>query len=118
MKIKSGATIAGLKIPMWRVIVEASRIWEEHGQELVITSGLDGTHSPRSAHPFGYALDLRTKVWLTESGAPDHKKAAQVAEELEIALGSEYRVIYEDFISGNEHIHVHWRGFYAKASTY
>ncbi len=64
MIIKPGAIIAGLHPVMRSVLREADKIWKAHGEELVVTAGLDGTHSAASWHYYGLALDFRTKYFL------------------------------------------------------
>lgn len=66
MKIKKGVSLIGLRLVMRPVLVEADRIWEELGQELVITSGTDSEHSAGSLHYYGYAVDLRTRYFTQE----------------------------------------------------
>lgn len=107
MRIKDGVIMAGLQLPMWRVIVEASAVWDKYGHELVITSGLDGTHTPRSMHPFGYALDLRTNYFDSD------ETRRLVASDLQKKLGENYRVQFE-----GDHIHVHYRKAYEEAEAY
>jgi hypothetical protein len=94
VKIKQGADIKGLKIEMRPVLVAAEMIWRHHGQELVVTSGLEGTHSAGSLHYYGYALDLRSKYF---TGA----EKASVVNALRAALGGSY-----DVVSHPSHIHV------------
>lgn len=69
MKIKPGAQIAGLDIRMRPALIIADRIWREHGQELVVTSGLDGEHSAGSLHYYGLALDFRSRYFSPEEKA-------------------------------------------------
>ena len=66
MKIKKGVSLVGLRLVMRPVLVEADRIWSDLGQELVITSGTDGAHSPGSLHYYGYAVDLRTRYFTQQ----------------------------------------------------
>lgn len=63
MKAKEGVVLAGLQLEMRIVLIRASQVWRQNGQELVITSALDGCHSPGSLHPYGYAVDLRTRYF-------------------------------------------------------
>ncbi len=63
MKIKKGVILQGLQIEMRPVLKQADKIWTSLGQELVITSGLDGVHSAGSLHYYGYALDFRTNYF-------------------------------------------------------
>lgn len=94
MKIKFGVRMAGLQLPMRKVLKEAEKLWKEHGKELVVTAALDGTHSAGSYHYYGYALDFRTRYFSKQ-------KARLIAEKLKKILGQKYTVVFE----GN-HIHV------------
>ncbi len=96
MKAKKGVVLAGLQFPMRTVLIKASHIWEQNGQELVITSTLDGVHSPGSLHPYGYAVDLRTRYFK-------HTVAIQIELSLDNALSDEYNVILH-----KTHIHVEY----------
>lgn len=60
MKIKQGVIMSGLDIRMREALITADLVWSAHGQELVVTSALEGTHSPGSLHYYGLALDFRT----------------------------------------------------------
>lgn len=96
MKIKRGVQLAGLKLPMRKVLKVAEKIWANKGKELVVTSGLDGTHSAGSLHYYGYALDFRT--WYFTPA-----KISSVVFELRRRLGMKYYVAFE-----KNHIHVHY----------
>ena len=87
MKKKPDVQLAGLQLPMRKVLIEADRVWAAHGQELVITSGLDGCHSPGSLHPMGYAVDLRLRYFTSRT------KQTEVCNELRLALSTDYQVI-------------------------
>ena len=94
MKIKQGVTMQGLQMEMRHVLKVADSVYKSHGQELVVTSATDGTHSAGSFHYYGYALDFRTRFFT-------NTKAKQVAHEIRIKLSDGYFVLFE----GN-HIHV------------
>lgn len=94
MKIKAGANIQNIDVRMRPVLIAAERIWKEHGQELVVTCGLDGTHSAGSLHYYGRALDFRTHYF-------DIYVSQEIVNELRAALGSDYDVVLE-----SDHIHV------------
>lgn len=96
MKIKQGAILSGLHPKMREVLIVANAVWNEQGQELVVTSGLDGTHSAGSAHYYGCAVDLRTRYFSQE-------QLAVVVRELRERLSTEYYVKLE-----KDHIHVHY----------
>ncbi len=98
MIIKEGATIQGLDIEMRPVLIVADKIWSKYGQELVITSGLDGTHSAGSLHYYGRALDFRTHYFT------DQQEIDSVFMELVAGLdGAKF-----DFLKHSTHIHVEY----------
>lgn len=66
MQLKKGVSLTGLRLAMRPVLVEADQIWEDLGQELVITSTTEGVHSAGSLHYYGYAVDLRTRYFNKE----------------------------------------------------
>lgn len=86
--------IWGLEREMQPVLKMADRIWEEYGQELVVTSARDSLHSSGSLHYYGLAVDLRTRDF------PENQKK-DVKKELELALGSKYDVVLH-----SSHMHV------------
>ena len=94
MKIKNGANIQGLDIRMRPALIAASEIWNNLGQELVITSGLDGEHSAGSLHYYGLAVDMRTRYF-------DDNLKSIAADRLRKELGNNFDVIEHSF-----HIHV------------
>lgn len=96
MKIKEGAALAGLDIKMRPALINADAIWAAHGQELVVTAGLDGEHSAGSLHYYGLALDFRTRYFGTE-------QTQVIAKSLREALGSDYDVVVHP-----SHIHVEY----------
>ena len=65
MIIKDGVILQGLDIKMRPALIAADKIWRDYGQELVVTGGLDGTHSAGSLHYYGLALDLRTRYFAS-----------------------------------------------------
>ena len=116
MKLKYGVSLDNLKIQMRYVMKTVNTLWKEFDQEAVITAGTEATnydvaiiqstmelvHSPSSLHPFGYALDFRTRYFSTVD-------KARIATKLQARLNlvsTQYKVILE-----KDHIHVEWRGF-------
>jgi hypothetical protein len=100
MRIKPGATIAGLNIKMRAALMIADKLWKEQGEVFdqaedrmvnlseegtTVTSGLDGEHSAGSLHYYGYAVDLRTRYF---SLAKKH----DIENELRIQLGPDFRL--------------------------
>ena len=98
MKIKKGAVLTGLKLEMRRVLISADVLWRENGKELVITEGTGGVHSAGSLHPYGYALDLRSRYFKGPRVA-----IAVIAGELRRRLGARYNVVVH-----KSHIHVEY----------
>lgn len=72
------------------------------GQDLVITSAMDGEHSgPEDPHPNGRAFDVRTH---------DHADPKRVVELTRIYLGeAKFYAFLEDEGKPNEHMHVQLR---------
>jgi len=111
MKAKKGVILAGLRLPMRVVLKSANEVWMHHGKELVVTSALDGVHSAASYHPFGYALDFRTRYFRTRLLKKDHAKIEKVARELRSRIAynvgpleaAKYVVVVE-----KSHIHVQY----------
>lgn len=91
MKIKNGVMIHPFAaMPIALQIVEP--ILKEHGQELIITSMMDGEHSDMSLHYTGLAVDLR--IW-------DIQNPHLCVDKMQKALGDNYDVVLED-----THIHM------------
>ena len=83
--------------------VKISNVGTETAQlvsrECIITSANDSTHSKRSLHYRGLALDFRTH------NVPRDKVTGLVLA-VKNALGSEFDVLLEDFKLPNEHLHI------------
>ena len=108
MKLKDGVVLLGLQLQMRVVLMTAESIWKAHGQELVITSTAEGVHSSGSLHPYGYAVDLRTRDF-------NDVEARTVSASLRNALPAGYDVVlyphrYDDFGERTAvgHIHAEW----------
>ena len=96
MIVKEGVQLHGLKIEMRTALMTAARIWKQFGQELVVTSALDGTHAACSLHYYGYALDFRSRYFTEE-------EKTEVINLLRKKLPKEFEVI-----SHPTHIHVEY----------
>lgn len=96
MIVKEGVQLHGLKIEMRTALMTAARIWKQFGQELVVTSALDGTHAACSLHYYGYALDFRSRYFTEE-------EKAEVINLLRKKLSKEFEVIPHP-----THIHVEY----------
>ena len=97
MKIKEGVILHGLKLEMRTVLINAEKLWKAFGQELVVTAGLDGTHSAGSLHYYGFALDFRTRYF-------SDKEKRNIKMLLSQKLSIDYQVI-----SHPTHIHVEYQ---------
>lgn len=106
MRIKSGASIQGLDIRMRPVLIAADAVWKHHGQELVVTAGLDGEHSAGSLHYYGRAVDFRTNYF-------DPNVVPQVVDDLReelkrvLAWSKQPHTDY-DVVLEKTHIHVEY----------
>lgn len=95
-KVKPHVILRGLDRKMRPVLAKAPAIWRKQGDNLVVTSGLDGRHRNNSLHYAGLALDLRSRNLAG-------KARIQVLNELREALGDEFQVLME-----SDHIHVEY----------
>ena len=98
MQIKKGVKANGMKPEILLAIMVADKIWSDNGQSLVITSITDGTHSAKSRHYIGLAVDFRTRYF-------DESTKKAVFDELKADLGSEYVVVWH-----STHIHCQFNG--------
>ena len=96
MKIKEGAILSGISKVMMPVLILAEKEWRKYGKELVITSGLDGTHSAGSLHYYGQAVDCRTRYF-------DKTVRAKIAKSLAIKLGPAYNIVRH-----STHMHIEY----------
>lgn len=100
MRLKHDVVMSGLKFEMRAAMVVAEKLWAEYGEELVITSALDGTHQANSLHYFGLALDFRTRYF-----SDDEKLIIEDELRERLKLYQYYDVVLED-----DHMHVEWDG--------
>jgi len=93
MLIKAGVNISRLKPPIRKKQNLIARIvWEIEGEELVVTSTYEGTHSEGSLHYADLAEDIRR-----------HNKGKEVRDRLALELGDDYDVVLEA-----SHIHIEY----------
>lgn len=88
MKIKDGVLTDGMRGVIWFALGVAEVIYRRHGQELVLTSGVEGRHSIGSLHYVGLAADTRTNYFGSE-------QAAVVRDDIAAALSDDYDVVLE-----------------------
>jgi hypothetical protein len=92
MQIKTGVALSGMSPEIVLAVMIIKDILNDHGQEVVITSGVDGKHRVSSAHYTGRAVDLR--IW-------DLKDKDRCITKMRAALGRDYDVVLE-----SNHIHL------------
>jgi hypothetical protein len=97
MKIKDGVIMSSQRV-MRKVLIKADELWREYDEELVVTSGIDGTHSAGSYHYYGYAYDFRTRYFSEEQSK---NIAIELQTRLDDAIPKMYKVVWEP-----THIHV------------
>ena len=96
MKLKKGVRIHGICDEISFVMTAIEGVYLEHGAEAVVTSAIDGTHSRKSKHYSGQAIDLRTRNVDTEHHRP-------LTAALQAAVGEDFDVVLE-----RDHIHLEW----------
>lgn len=99
MEVKEGVELKDLAIEMRDVLIEAENIWKRYGRKegVTVTSTGDGVHSAGSLHPYGLAVDLRTRYFSQEEIDAVH---AELLSSLDHSL-------YDIFIHST-HIHVEY----------
>ena len=63
MKLKPGVKLLGIRPELLVAIMMVDSIYQKHGQELVITSVVDGIHKKASTHYVGNGFDARTRFF-------------------------------------------------------
>lgn len=87
----------GMRPELILAIMVADGVYASLGQELVITSLLDGTHSNTSLHYTGCAVDFRTRYFKPG-------EAEKARNDISGRLTSDYDVILE-----KNHLHVEYQ---------
>lgn len=98
LRTKHGVSMNGIQPEMVMGINIAYSYFISMGmREMVITSIVDGKHSPGSLHYVGYAADVR--IWAIESNG-----LAEFTQGLAEELGEEFDVVLE-----KDHIHIEFQ---------
>lgn len=93
MRVKEGAELDGLALPMLRALYLIALVLRERGHTtFTVTSGVRTPEADFSLHPSGRALDIR-RWTLTYPAA--------AAEEISAILGPDYDVVLEE-----DHLHI------------
>lgn len=97
---KVGVKLTDLKPQIVLAIMCIESFYSEINVPCVITSCNDGVHSNVSLHFSGNAVDIRTKNY------PDNKHVLR--DNIKIALGDNFDVVFEAEGTDNEHLHVEY----------
>jgi len=88
-------SINGLHFEIIQAIIATMEAFRMQGlQRIVITSALDGEHSAGSLHPYGKAIDVRSRT------IPDVFKAR---DDIQKELGNDFDVVMEI-----DHLHIEY----------
>jgi hypothetical protein len=94
MLLKMGVDISRLKKEIRRILGIIEFLYMKNGEEAVITSTYEGTHSPQSLHYANLAIDIR----IPHTGNP-----ADMTTKLKQNLNKDYDVVLE-----KDHIHIEY----------
>jgi hypothetical protein len=98
MRFKNGVKIMGLQPELLAALAVCDDIYQKfYNTDMVVTSAVDGKHAITSLHYAGAAADLRTRNI-------DTVHWDQLAEDLRLALTSEFDVVLEA-----DHIHLEFQ---------
>ncbi len=100
MRLKGGVRITGIRPELMVGMMAAQKVYDGLGYDLVVTSAVDGKHSPTSLHYSGCAIDLRTRHMAVNV-------AIQARDKIAAALPDDFDVILEP-----SHIHLEWQPRY------
>jgi hypothetical protein len=99
-EVKVGAVLHGLHQQVCQAIPMIANLYEAVTlRRMVITSGREGSHSSKSLHYYGRAIDIRTRDLSTE-------QIVELQSELKSMLGRNWDVIIEP---SHMHIELDWR---------
>lgn len=93
MLLKAGVTIAFLRPEIRKKMAFMAKVYQDHGEELVITSTNEGTHSAGSLHYANLAVDIRL---------PKTSRVG-ILTELKKGFGKDYDIVLE-----RDHIHIEY----------
>ena len=96
IKPNAGIKFRGVAPELVLALQIADGVWQDLGQELIITSLVNGKHSHGSLHYIGHAADLRSRYFAD--------KGVTAAAMLKARLSDEFDVVVE-----KTHIHLEFQ---------
>ena len=100
MRSKNGVCITGIRPEILFGLMAAQNVYGNLGYDLIVTSVVDGKHSPTSLHYSGCAVDLRTRHMAVDD-------IKQARDQIAAALPNDFDVVLEP-----THIHLEWQPRY------
>ncbi len=100
MRLKKGITLQGVRPELILGLCVISNIFKIFGNDMIITSLLDGQHSKNSLHYTGCAADLRTSHLGKET-------IEGIIDEMKDDLTNDFDVVLE-----SDHIHIEYQPRY------
>jgi len=88
IRMKRGVVLVSSEVHIWTIILAARNAYAAHGKDVIITSGIDGTHKSNSLHYKGRAIDLRTNHL-------DDSQRVEIMADLRSKLGNSFDVVFE-----------------------
>ena len=105
----------GLVPEIWGALFVAERVFQDvAGTEVVVTSGREGTHIPKSFHPLGRAVDLRLKHVERGSWGVIHQTLRARLPQYTVLLEITPPVELSNPAQWAPHLHVHYAGALAE----
>lgn len=102
MELKYGVKLTSLSPQMVLAAMVVKSVCEQFNVPCCITSANDSTHSAKSLHYRGMALDFRTK-YAALNGSERNFQDTIVSR-----LGPDFDVVLEALGTDNEHLHVEY----------
>jgi len=96
MKFKDGVDLNGIDSVMIHALCSIDNVYRYYGEELVVTSCMDGRHKKGSLHYKGKAVDTRTRYF-------GELELQRIKYELIDVLGSNFDVVLE-----SDHFHIEY----------
>jgi len=103
VRTKSGVVFGGFTLTLCEILTalcDVAGVWMGLPEDIVITSGSDGAHHPRSKHYTYQAIDIRSKNF------PNAAAKERFVAQLRHRLGPRYTVLHESVGHPSEHFHV------------